>query len=90
MRAIVGWVASVSERGKMNVPARIRREVGLEHDEPVTVSVVDGEIRMRVLRRVLAELQVEAREVFVGSGETVDRFRLGCRDEARREAEEPA
>jgi AbrB family looped-hinge helix DNA binding protein len=83
-------VARVSEGGKMNIPAQIRREVGLEHGGPVMVSVVDGEIRMRVLRRVLAELQAEAREVFAGSGETVDGFLLERRDEARREGDESA
>jgi hypothetical protein len=49
------------------------------------VSVVDGEIRMRVLRQVLADLQVEARDVFAGSGETVDGFLQERRDAARRE-----
>jgi AbrB family looped-hinge helix DNA binding protein len=70
----MGSIARVSEGGKMNIPAAIRREVGLEHGGPVMVSVVDGEIRMRVLRQVLADLQAEARDVFAGSGETVDGF----------------
>ncbi len=69
----------------MNIPAQIRREVGLEHGGPVMVSVVDGEIRMRVMRQVLAELQAEARDGFAGSGETVEHFLLERRDEARRE-----
>jgi AbrB family looped-hinge helix DNA binding protein len=81
----MGSVARVSEGGKMNIPAQIRREVGLEHGGPVMVSVVDGEIRMRVLREVLAEIQAEAQEIFAGSGETVDGFLLERRDEARRE-----
>jgi antitoxin component of MazEF toxin-antitoxin module len=74
----------------MNIPAQIRREVGLEHGGPVMVSVVDGEIRMRVLRHVLADLQADAQQVFAGSGETVDGFLLERRDEARREGDEPA
>lgn len=81
----MGSIARVSEGGKMNIPAQIRREVGLEHGGPVMVSVVDGEIRMRVLRQVLAELQAEARDVFAGSGETVDGFLRERRDEAHRE-----
>jgi hypothetical protein len=51
------------------------------------VSVVNGEIRMRVLRHVLDDLQDEARDVFAGSGETVDRFPRERRDEARREGD---
>jgi AbrB family looped-hinge helix DNA binding protein len=86
----MGLVARVSEGGKMNIPAYIRREVGLEHGGPVMVSVVDGEIRMRALPHVLAQLQAEAREVFAGSGETVDRFLEERRDEARRAGDVPA
>ncbi len=83
-------VARISEGGKMNIPAHIRREVGLEHGGPVMVSVVGGEIRMRVLSRVLTDLQDEARDVFAGSGETVDRFLRDRRDEARRDGDLPA
>lgn len=82
-------VAKVSGGGKMNIPAHIRRAVGLEQGGPVMVSVVDGEIRMRVLRQVLAELQDEARAVFAGSGETVDGFLRDRRDEASREDDLP-
>jgi len=83
----MGTVARVSEGGKMNIPAYIRREVGLEHGGPVMVSVVGGEIRMRVLRDVLTGLQDEARAVFAGSGETVDRFLRERREEARRDGD---
>ena len=86
----MGLVARVSEGGKMNIPAQIRREVGLEHGGPVMVSVVNGEIRMRVMRQVLEELQDEARDVFAGSGETVDRFLRERRDEALRVDDVPA
>ncbi len=74
----------------MNIPAQIRRAVGLEDGGPVMVRVVDGEIRMRPVRQVLAELQAEAREVFAGSGETVDGFLRERRDEAHREDGQPA
>jgi len=80
-------VARVSEGGKMNIPAHIRRAVGLEHGGPVMVSVVDGEIRMRVMRQVLTDLQNEAREVFANAGETVDGFLRERREEARREGD---
>ncbi|HET6609907.1 MAG TPA: AbrB/MazE/SpoVT family DNA-binding domain-containing protein [Rhodopila sp.] len=73
----------------MNIPAQIRREVGLEYGGPVMMSVVGGEIRMRPLRRVLADLQGDAQAVFAGSGESVDRFLTERRQEARRE-DDPA
>lgn len=74
----------------MNIPASIRREVGLEHGGPVMVSVVGGEIRLRVLRQVLADLQEEARDVFASSGETVDGFLRERREEAGRDGDPPA
>jgi AbrB family looped-hinge helix DNA binding protein len=83
-------IARVSEAGKMNLPAHIRREVGLEHGGPVMVSVVDGEIRMRVMRQVLDDLQDEAKEIFAGSGETVARFLRERQEEALREGDLPA
>jgi AbrB family looped-hinge helix DNA binding protein len=86
----MGSVARVSEGGKMNIPASIRRAVGLEHGGPVMVSVVGGEIRMRVLKQVLTDLQDEARDVFAGSGETVDSFLRERRDEALRDGDLPA
>ncbi len=85
----MGLVARISEGGKMNIPAQIRREVGLEYGGPVMMSVVDGEIRMRPLRHVLTDLQGEAQSVFAGSGESVDRFLADRRQEARRE-DDPA
>lgn len=81
----MGLVARISEGGKMNIPAQIRREVGLEHGGAVMMSVVAGEIRMRPLRHVLADLQGDARAVFAGSGDSVDRFLTERRQEARRE-----
>jgi AbrB family looped-hinge helix DNA binding protein len=86
----MGSVARVSEGGKMNIPASVRREVGLEHGGPVMVSVVGGEIRMRVLAQVLTDLQNEARDVFAHSGETVDGFLRDRRAEARRDGDLPA
>ena len=83
-------VARVSESGKMNLPASIRRQVGLEHGGPVMVSVVNGEIRMRALRQALTDLQDEARAVFAGSGESVDSFLGERRREALRESDLPA
>lgn len=72
----------------MNIPAHIRREVGLEHGGPVMVTVVNGEIRMRALRQVLTDLQADAQAVFAGSGETVDGFLQERREEAPREEEQ--
>jgi AbrB family looped-hinge helix DNA binding protein len=75
-------MTKISTLGKMNLPSQIRRQVGLEDGGPVMVSVVDGEIRIKALRRVLSSLQAQAQSVFAGSGETVDGFLRERRQEA--------
>ncbi len=86
----MGLVARISEGGKMNIPAQIRREVGLEYGGPVMMSVVAGDIRMRPLRSVLADLQGDAQAVFAGSGESVDGFLAERRQAARLEDDSAA
>jgi bifunctional DNA-binding transcriptional regulator/antitoxin component of YhaV-PrlF toxin-antitoxin module len=83
-------VTKVSDGGKMNISAQIRRQAGLENGGPVMVSVVDGEIRIRALRQVLSNLQTKAQQVFAGSGETVAGFLAERRAEAAREGDVPA
>lgn len=63
-------LTKVSETGKLNLPAQMRRQVGLEQGGPVLVRVEDGEIRMRdsILR-----VQQQARKLF-GGADSVDRF----------------
>ena len=78
-------ITKVSELGKMNIPAQIRRQTGLERGGPVMMSVVDGEIRIRAVRSVLAGLQRDAERVFAGSGETVDGFLAERRADAARD-----
>lgn len=79
-------VTKVSSQGKMNLPAQIRREAGLERGGPVAISVVDGEIRIRELRHVLKDLQQQAKAVVARTGDSVDRFIQDRRAEAEREA----
>ncbi len=80
-------MTKISNLGKMNLPSHIRRQVGLENGGPVMLSVVDGEIRIKALRRVLTSLQDQAQSVFAGSGETVDGFLRERREEAAREGD---
>jgi bifunctional DNA-binding transcriptional regulator/antitoxin component of YhaV-PrlF toxin-antitoxin module len=83
-------VTKISDGGKMNISAQMRRQVGLEQGGPVMVSVVDGEIRIRALRQVLTNLQDQAQSVFAGSGETVAGFLAERRAEAAHEGDIPA
>jgi AbrB family looped-hinge helix DNA binding protein len=81
----VAIVTKVSELGKLNIPAQVRRQTGLERGGPVVMVVVDGEIRLRPVRTVLSKLQDDAAAVFSGSGETVDGFLAERRAEAARD-----
>jgi AbrB family looped-hinge helix DNA binding protein len=80
----MAFVTKVSELGKLNIPALIRRQTGLERGGRVVTMVVDGEIRLRPVRTVRAKLQDDAAAVFLGSGETVDGFLAERRAEAVR------
>lgn len=78
----------VSEAGRLNLPAQLRREVGLEHGGPVVIRVEDGEIRIRTARAVMEELQAFAQERLAGSGDSVDQFLADRRQAAASEEEE--
>lgn len=75
----------VAENGRLSLPSKYRRMVGLEDGGVVVVRVEDGEIRIRPVQAVVEELQEVARRYFAGSGETVERFLTDRREEALRE-----
>ena len=67
-------LTKVSDTGKLNLPAQLRRQVGLDRGGPVLVRVEDGELRIRTVQEAMRRLQQDARRIFAASGETVDRF----------------
>lgn len=75
----------VAENGRLSLPSRHRRMVGLEDGGVVVVRVEDGEIRIRPVQAVVEELQKVARRYFAGSGETVEHFLTERREEALRD-----
>ena len=75
----------IAETGRINIPAQVRKMVGLEHGGPVSVWVEDGEIRVRPVRDVMVSLQAEAASLFEGSNESVDQFLADRRAEAERD-----
>lgn len=80
-------LTKVAESGKLNLPAQMRRQVGLEHGGPVLIRVENGEIRIRTVRDAIADLQQRTRRLFAGSGDNVDRFLADRRAEAKREGD---
>jgi antitoxin PrlF len=49
--------------GRLQIPADVRRKLGLSDGDPVTMEVVDGELRVRPFREVLRDIQRKMREL---------------------------
>lgn len=55
--------AKVSESGRLQLPAEMRRATGLEHGGEVVVELVGKEIRVRTLQESIARAQELARRI---------------------------
>ncbi len=82
-------LTKVSDGGKLNLPASLRRQLGIEPGTSVLLRVEDGELRIRTVREAVRRLQADAARLFAGSGDSVDRFLAERRAEAARE-DDPA
>lgn len=47
--------------GRLQVPADLRRELGLADGDPVVMRIVDGELHVRPLRGALSRVQARLR-----------------------------
>jgi len=75
----------VSKAGRITIPAKHRKAIGLEEGGVAVVRLDDGEIRIRPMWAVLAELQAKVRKRSADSGESVDWLLADRREEAPRE-----
>ena len=78
-------LVKVAGNGRLSIPAKQRKLLGLDDGGMLVARVENGELRLRPVRAVLAEIQAEVRKHMTGSGETVDRFLADRREEAARE-----
>lgn len=78
-------LVKVAENGRLSIPARQRKLMGLEAGGLVVARVEEGELRLRPVRAVLAEIQAEVHRYLAGSGLSVDQFLAERREEAARE-----
>ena len=76
-------VLNVSKSGHLDLPADFRRSMGIENGGPVSVWFVNGELRIRAVADILAELQTEGSRIL--ANDSVDRFLADRREEAARE-----
>jgi antitoxin PrlF len=74
--------------GRLQVPADIRRALGLKDGDTVTMEIVDGRLQIRPYRDVIADVQARMRAHLppgVTGASVVDEFIAERRAEAERE-----
>ena len=75
----------MAPNGRLSVPAKLRKALGLEEGGMVVLSLQDGEIRIRPIDVVLAEVQAMVAPYLKASGDTVEQFLADKRAEVARE-----
>lgn len=71
--------------GRLQVPADIRKALGLNDGDAVTMEVVDGELRVRSYRETLARVQKRLSRYVVPGVSIVDELIAERRAEAEKE-----
>ncbi len=71
--------------GRLQIPAHVRRELGLKDGDCVVMETVDGELRVRPYRDVLAEITVSLRRYIPEGVSLSDELIADRRAEADRE-----
>lgn len=61
-------IVRMSENGRLSVPAKQRKQLGLEEGGMVVTHVENGELRIRPVRAVLAELQDKVSGLLAAAG----------------------
>jgi AbrB family looped-hinge helix DNA binding protein len=71
--------------GRLQIPADVRKELGLADGDGVRIEVVDGELRIRSMKAVIAGIQAELRRYVPEGISLVDELSAERRAEAARE-----
>lgn len=71
--------------GRLQIPADVRKELGLEDGDPVRIQVVDGELHIRSLRDVISGIQQRMRQYVPEGVSLADELIADRRAEAARE-----
>ena len=75
----------MARNGRLSVPAKFRKALGLEDGGMVVLSLQDGEVRIRPIGMVLAEVQAMVAPYLKASGDSVEQFLADKRAEVARE-----
>ena len=71
--------------GRLQVPAEIRRQMGLADGDPVLMKVVDGELHVRPLRAGLARARARLRQYVPADARLAEELIAERREAAGRE-----
>ncbi len=80
--------ATVTESGRLSIPADIRRAMGLEKGGAVHLELVEGHLEITTIDQAIKNIQKMAREDGWHGKILVDEFVEQRRKEAKREEEE--
>jgi bifunctional DNA-binding transcriptional regulator/antitoxin component of YhaV-PrlF toxin-antitoxin module len=81
-----GVIARVSQSGRLSLPAKFRKAVGLERGGEVVVELDGREIRIMTVNEVVARAQAMTRRLLGGKAEaSLDAFLAERRRDAARE-----
>lgn len=75
----------MAANGRLIIPAKQRKAVGLERGGLVVSTVENGELRIRTMKSVLDELRERLTPSLKASGDTVDQFITDRHAEAEKE-----
>jgi bifunctional DNA-binding transcriptional regulator/antitoxin component of YhaV-PrlF toxin-antitoxin module len=74
--------------GRILIPLKLRRELGLTEDSALILRVEDGELRIHSVEQALRRAQARLSRLKKPGESVVDEFLAERREEARREVEE--
>jgi bifunctional DNA-binding transcriptional regulator/antitoxin component of YhaV-PrlF toxin-antitoxin module len=80
--------ATVDASGRLLIPREQRKQLGLSKGGRVTLSIEDGDLRVRSVEASVRRLQALGREILSGEESSVDAFLAWRREEASKEAAE--
>jgi AbrB family looped-hinge helix DNA binding protein len=75
-------IVKIAANGRLSVPAKQRKQLGLENGGLVVLRVEGGDLHIRPVKAVLADLQERVRRALPNSHGVVDRFIADRRKEA--------
>jgi bifunctional DNA-binding transcriptional regulator/antitoxin component of YhaV-PrlF toxin-antitoxin module len=78
----------MAANGRLSIPAKQRKALGLENGGMVVSTLENGELRIRTVKAVLDELRERLAPYLRASGDTVDQFIADRHAEADREEAE--